>query len=132
MTERRRYRRKPDQFVVAIQLRLKMDALIYSKWGSEQRCKPGDWIVDNNGDIYTVDADVFERTYREVHEVHRGVYQKITPVWAEPARTSGQVASNSGLTQYHQGDYLVFNNEVGSDAYAMTAGKFESSYELDE
>jgi acetylornithine deacetylase/succinyl-diaminopimelate desuccinylase-like protein len=35
--------------------------------------KAGDWLVDNGGDVYTVDAEVFARTYREVA---RGAYVK--------------------------------------------------------
>jgi hypothetical protein len=129
MTERRRYRRKPDQFVVAVPLRLDTDGFVFRKWGGEQRCKQGDWIVDNDGEIYTVDADVFARTYREVH---RGAYSKITPIWAEVATSAGQVSTKEGQTNYEAGDYLVFNDEDGTDGYAMTAEKFQSSYELDE
>jgi len=54
MTERRRYRRKPDQYVVAVQLRLETDGFRYRKWGDEQRCKQNDWLVDNNGSVHTV------------------------------------------------------------------------------
>jgi hypothetical protein len=32
--------------------------------GAEQRCKRGDWLVDNGGEVYTVDGDSFARTYR--------------------------------------------------------------------
>lgn len=129
MTERRRYRRKPDQFVVAVPLRLETDGFVFRKWGGEQRCKQGDWIVDNNGEIYTVDAQVFAQTYREVH---RGAYRKTTPVWAEVAENAGQVSTKEGQTHYEPGDYLVFNNEDGTDGYAIKAEKFQSSYELDE
>ena len=63
---RRRYVRRPDRPVTAVRLALDTDGLVYRKWGGEQRAKPGDWIVDNDGDVYTVDADVFERTYRQI------------------------------------------------------------------
>src|SRR5512143_2772130 len=59
---RRRYVRRPDRPVAAVRLALDTAGLIYRKWGGEQRAKPGDWIVDNDGDVYTVDADVFART----------------------------------------------------------------------
>ena len=78
MSERRRYRRKPDQFVVAVPLRLETDGFVFRKWGGEQRCKAGDWLVDNDGDVYTVAADVFERTYRNTNP---GQWIKTTPVW---------------------------------------------------
>lgn len=129
MTDRRRYRPKPDQFVVAVPLRFDTDGFTYKKWGGEQRCKPGDWIVDNDGDFYTVDAEVFARTYRELSP---GLYRKITPVWAEIAQEAGDLPTKEGLTHYEKGDYVVFNNEDGTDGYAMSAGKFESIYEPDD
>jgi len=79
---RRRYRRRPDRPIAAVRLALETGGLVYRKWGSEQRGKPGDWIVDNDGDVYTVDADVFARTYRQTG---LGTYVKATPVWAEQA-----------------------------------------------
>ncbi|MFL9912262.1 hypothetical protein [Paraburkholderia sp. RL17-337-BIB-A] len=129
MSERRRYRRKPGQFVVAVRLQLDTAGFSYYKWGADQRCKHGDWLVDNDGDIYTVDADVFARTYREIR---RGAYSKITPVWAEIAQMAGEVMTRGGQTRYAAGDYLVFNDEDGKDGYAMTSSKFESSYERDD
>lgn len=129
MADRKRYRRKPDQYVVAVQLSLDTDGFAYRKWGDEQRCKPGDWLVDNQGDVYTVDAEVFARTYREQR---RGAYIKTTPVWAELAAQDGHVATKEGRTHYRAGDYLVSNNEDGSDAYAIGAAKFEAMYETDD
>lgn len=129
MTELKRYRPRADQIIVAIPLRLDTIGFSYHKWGGVQRCKPGDWLVDNDGDIYTVDAEVFAATY---HEVRRGTYLKSTPVWAEAATEDGSVATKEGRTQYKKGDYVVFNNQDCTDGYAMSVTKFESRYELDE
>ncbi len=126
---RRRYRRRPDQAVAAVQMQLDTDGLRYRKWGHEQFAKPGDWLVDNGGDVYTVDAEVFARTYREVG---RGAYVKSAPVWAERAQAAGSVPTKEGATAYHAGDWLVSNGEDGSDAYAIAAGRFESLYEPDD
>ena len=63
MGERQRYRRRPGQPVVAVQLRLDTEGFRYQKWGDEQRCKANDWLVDNDGEVYTVDADSFARSY---------------------------------------------------------------------
>lgn len=52
--------------MVAFQLDLDTDGFTYRKWGAEQRCKRGDWLVDNGGDCYTVGAEAFARTYRRV------------------------------------------------------------------
>jgi hypothetical protein len=129
MGTRKRYRKKPDQFVIAVQLELDMEGFIYRKWGDDQKCKPGDWLVDNDGDIYTVDRDVFAKTYRKTRPGH---YLKTTPIWAEVATEPGSVETKEGRSHYDAGDYLVSNNEDGTDAYCISAAKFESMYELDE
>ena len=125
---RRRYVRRPDRPVAAVRLSLDTDGLVYRKWGAEQRAKPGDWIVDNDGDVYTVDAESFARTYRATGT---GGYVKTTPVWAERAQSAGSVKTKEGVTHYEAGDYVVSNNIDGSDGYAITAAKFEALYTLD-
>jgi hypothetical protein len=129
MGKRRRYRKRADQFVIAVQLALDTKGFTYRKWGAEQRCKPGDWIVDNDGDIYSVDREVFERTYRLVKP---GSYVKTTPIWAQVAAKAGKVKTREGESHYEMGDYIVSNNEDGMDAYFISAEKFESMYEPDE
>jgi hypothetical protein len=121
-----RYRRKPDQAVTAICLKLEFNGLNYRKWSHDQQAKPGDWLVENAGDVYTVDADSFSRTYREVGP---GRWVKSTPIWAEQAAQAGSVPTKEGQTAYQAGDWLVSNNEDGSDAYAIAAAKFEQLYE---
>ena len=129
MGTRRRYRKKADQFVVAVQLNLETGGFAYRKWGGEQRCKPGDWIVDNRGDVYSVDQDTFDRTYERKSP---GIYVKTTAIWAEKAAKPGEVATKEGVSHYRAGDYLVSNNEDGSDAYCISAKKFESMYEPED
>ena len=114
--------------MVAIRLPLDSEGLVYRKWGGHQKAKPGDWLVDNDGDIYTVDAEVFARTYRPAG---RGIYVKTAPVWAERAQQRGSVPTMEGSTRYEAGDYLVSNAADGSDQYAVTAAKFDSLYTLD-
>ena len=43
---RRRYRKKPDQIVCAVQIDLDVadDGVVYRKWGDEQRFRRGDWL----------------------------------------------------------------------------------------
>jgi hypothetical protein len=115
--------------VTAVRLDLEMDGFHYRKWGAEQRCKRGDWLVDNDGDVYTIDAAVFARTYRPVSP---GRYVKITRVWARQAHSTGRIRTNEGETRYQAGDYLVYNNPDGSDGYAVTADKFNARYEPDD
>ena len=61
-------------------------------------------------------------------QVEPGTYIKTTPVWAEVAREAGSVQTKEGVTYYAAGDYLVFNEERGGDAYAVSADKFETLY----
>jgi hypothetical protein len=125
---RQRFVRRPDRPVAAVRLSLDTDGFVYRKWGGEQRAKPGDWIVDNDGDVYSVDAESFARSYRAIAT---GAYTKTTPVWAERAPSAGSVETKEGITHYQAGDYVVSNNSDGSDAYAVDAAKFEALYTLD-
>lgn len=129
MSGRMKYVKRADQALVAVQLTLDTDGFTYRKWGAEQRCKAGDWIVNNDDDVYTVDCGTFERTYRQTGA---GTYVKTTPVWAEVAREAGFVRTKEGETHYLAGDYLVLNEEHGGDPYAVPAGKFEAMYERAE
>ena len=127
MSERRKYKKKSDSFITAVQLDLDTEGFKYAKWGGEQVAKRGDWLVDNNGDKYTVSQESFAATYEFVSP---GVYVKATPVWAEVADTPGKLKTKEGETAYQPGDYLVSNNEDGTDAYAVDKEKFASMYEL--
>ncbi len=129
MSPLKRYRSRPENFLVAVQFNLDIPGFNYNKWGAEQRCKRGDWLVDNDGDVYTVDREVFARTYRQRSP---GVYIKCTRVWAEVASQDGSIATKEGRSHYEMGDYLVYNDKDRSDGYAMSASKFTSLYELDE
>jgi hypothetical protein len=131
MSTRHKYVKRPDQAVRATQLLLDTEGFTYRKWGGEQRCRAGDWLVnstDGQGAVeaYTVAADSFARTYRHVGA---GAYLKVTPVWAAAADAAGTVATKEGWTAYQPGDYLVSNHEDGSDAYAVTKARFEQMYE---
>ncbi len=129
MSTRKRYRKKPDQFVTAVQLSMEIQTLVYVKWGGQQRGKQGDWLVNNAGDVYTVDGAVFASTYRELSP---GVYLKTTPVYAVKAASEGCVETKEGVSEYRAGDYLVSNNADGSDGYCIGAEKFLAMYEPDE
>lgn len=126
MAERRRYLKKATAFVVAVQFDLETDGFTYEKWGGTQTCKPSDWLVDNDGDIYTVDRDTFARTYRPKSP---GVYVKTTPVWAEIAERDGHILTREGVTHYEAGDYIVYNDPEGKDGYAVSADSFKEMYE---
>ncbi len=129
MKTRLRYRKKANQFVIAVQVNVDTAGFSYQKWGAKQHCKQGDWLVDNQGDVYTVDNDTFQNTYQPKSP---GIYIKTTPIWAERAETAGQVKTKEGVSHYKAGDYLVSNMEDGGDAYCIEAKIFEEMYEIDK
>ncbi|HEV8434039.1 MAG TPA: hypothetical protein VGR95_11550 [Thermoanaerobaculia bacterium] len=122
---RRKYVKRPSESVVAVKLDLDIDGFTYRKWGATQTCKRGDWLVDNKGDVYTVDGETFARTYRATGS---GTYVKTTPVWAEVATAAGDVPTKEGSTHYEPGDYLVYNEPDGGDGYAVARESFERMY----
>ena len=122
----RKYRRAAQASVTAVQLDLETEGFTYRKWGGTQRCKPGDWLVDNDGEVYTIDAETFAGTYEKVG---LGVYAKNVPVWAKEATESGTIQTKEGSTDYRAGDFLVFNQADGGDGYAVEPEKFHSLYE---
>ena len=126
MNTRRPYVKRATQFVVAVQLDLETPGFSYRKWGDTQTCKRGDWLVNNDGDVYTVDRESFARTYEPTGP---GTYVKRTPVWAEVAPAAGEVRTKEGATHYEAGDYIVSNDPDGSDAYAVAKDDFERMYE---
>lgn len=125
--EQNKYQKREKQVVLGVQINLETDGFKYSKWGSEQQCQAGDWLVNNNGECYTIDAESFRKTYEEIAPAQ---FIKTAPVWASVATESGKVKTNEGYTDYVEGDYLVSNNQDGSDAYAVSKAKFETMYEL--
>ena len=124
---RRKYQKKKSATVVAVQLDLVTDGFSYRKWGAVQSCHAGDWIVNNNGEAYTVNNESFTETYKPVSP---GIYYKHGTVWAERANQAGVVKTKEGETHYDVGVYLVSNNEDGTDGYAVEQEKFENMYEL--
>ena len=127
MSPLEQYKRKQQTWVTAVRLDVEMEGFTYHKWGDTQRAKRGDWLVNNQGDTYTVDAESFERTYRMVSP---GVYEKHAPVWARQAEADGQIPTREGSTAYKTGDFLVFNDPGEKDGYAMTEETFHSLYTL--
>lgn len=126
MSSRRQYVKRATQFVIAVQLDLDTSGFTYKKWGDTQTCKRGDWIVNNDGDTYTIDGESFTRTYRSEGA---GRYVKTTPVWAEATSAAGSVPTKEGATHYEAGDYIVSNEEQGADSYAVSKADFERMYE---
>ncbi len=126
MSGRQQYRKKQTEKVVAVRLDLDTTGFKYQKWGGTQICKPGDWLVNNKGDVYTIDQRSFADTYEEIST---GLYFKSKQVWAEVAETPGVIQTKEGSTAYQAGDYLVYNDESGEDGYAISREKFYGMYD---
>jgi len=122
----KKYRKRHKQSILAIQIKLDTPGFCYMKWGGEQKCHADDWLVNNNGDYYTISNDSFTKTYEEISPGH---FAKTAPVWAYKASQAGTVKTTEGSTAYLAGDYLVANNPDGSDGYAVPRGDFENMYE---
>jgi len=122
----KRYVKRANQAITAIQISLDVQDFSYQKWGSLQHGKRGDWLVENDGDVYTVSADSFITTYKAIGP---GRYIKTTQVWAEIATHDGVIKTQEGESHYGVGDYLVYNRENREDGYAMAGDVFEKMYE---
>ena len=126
----KKYKKKSPQIVTGVQLSLVTEGFDYEKWGGKQHCKAGDWLVNNDGECYTVDQESFANTYVQVAP---GQFIKSTPIWATQAEESGSVRTKEGKSEYVAGDYITCNNEDGTDTYTIPKAKFETTYiEVDE
>ena len=126
MTDRKKYKKRPKYHVTAVQFDLQSEGFNYQKWGSSQYCKPGDWLINNDDDIYTVDKDYFKEHYRKVSA---GVFEKVGEIWAEPTESDGSIETIEGETNFRAGDYLVFDRRHGGIGYAISKARFERWYE---
>jgi hypothetical protein len=120
------FRQREERQVTAIRLNLDLEAFAYRKWGGLQKARSGDWLVERNGKVHTVNGDIFARTYRQIAPA---TYVKQSIVWAKPAESDGAIHTNEGETHYRKGDYLVWNDQEGRDGYAISREVFESLYE---
>ena len=94
-------------------------------------CKGGDWIVNNGGECYTIDVESFANTYTLVDPDTPGIYFKTGSVWAKKATEDGAIKTKEGESHYKAGDWIVFNNEDGTDGYKVTDEKFRALYIVD-
>jgi hypothetical protein len=121
------YRKKQCNQVTAVQINLDTQGLAYTKWGSAQCGKANDWLVNNGGDVYTIDDVSFQATYRQQS---LGVYVKVANVQAVAMSVAGVVKTKEGETHYQAGDYIVRNGTGPLDMYAVPQNHFEDMYEV--
>lgn len=123
----RYYKRRMNTTVTAVQIDLDTEGLTYTKWGGQQRCHRGDWLINSDTDCYTVSDKSFQRTYRQQSP---GRYIKHSLVRATKALDSGKLTTQEGETAYSVGDYLINNSDDVSDSYAISEHTFHDLYEL--
>ncbi len=120
---RTKYKKKSA--VTAVKLDLETQGFQYQKWGDTQQCNSGDWIVNSEGDTYTIQGNEFDNTYEYVSP---GVYSKKQRIWAEKAAVAGKVKTLEGFTHYQAGDYLISKSQEDGFDYAISKAKFETLY----
>ena len=83
--------------------------------------RQSDWLVERNGSVHTVDAHLFENTYKKV-----GLFTYVNSaiVWPVPAAEAGIFCVFEGATHYRQGVFIVWNDEAGLDGYAVVKEMF--------
>lgn len=121
----RKYSKRDNTPVIAVQLAMEIEEFRYRKWGASQNAKAGDWLVTNGEETYTVDQQSFAKTYTPIG---KGEYIKFGFVWAERASSAGQISTKEGQSGYKAGDYLVYNDAHRSDGYTIAADKFHDMY----
>lgn len=123
----KQYERRPDGLIIAIQIRLDLEAggIAYRKWDSEQWGKRGDWLINDDGDTYTVSAENFANDY-ELSE--SGLYRNTAKVWAEEATGSGFVEIRGGTAPFVEGNMLVFSDPDRKEGQVFFYNKFNRLY----
>ena len=123
----KRYKTKATGVISAVQLNLETEGFTYEKWGDQQTCHKGDWLVNSaSGGCYTITNKSFLRTYQEISP---GRYRKHTTIRATQATTAGTIKTQEGSSSYEAGDYLIDNDEDGTDTYAIRQKRFHELYE---
>lgn len=119
-----KYYKKGTVVAVQINLDLKDGVFKFEKWGDTQTAKKGDWLINNNGEIYTCDNKVFQDTYREAT---KGNYYKFSTIEAVEATEDCQIKTLEGISHCKKGDFIVTN--IGGDQYFIEREKFFNMYE---
>jgi len=127
-TKATRFTPNPSNFAIAIKIDLNLTTdLFYHKWGDVQMASSGDYLVLKNGETYTIEESSFESTYSPIPG-QPGAYVKTGDVWAIVATEDGQITTKEGLTSFKAGDYIVSNDQLFEDTYAISRKKFDELY----
>lgn len=92
--------------------------------GSNLTAQPGDWLLCDGNDNWTVAADVFRATYRNLGGDQ---YAKFTIVRARQLSSRTTINTLEGPSLAEPGDWLVGN--PGGDAWPVPRADFGRRYE---
>ncbi|WP_157558894.1 hypothetical protein [Nocardioides sp. Soil774] len=92
--------------------------------GSNLTAEAGDWLVSDGESSWTVAADVFATTYREVGS---GSFTKTALVVARQLAVKVTIATMEGPATGNAGDWVVRN--PGGDAWPVPDREFKRRYE---
>lgn len=127
MSAYRRYKRKGNEVVIAIQLDLDTEGFSYQKQGAERRCNAQDWLLSDRSGTYAVDDSTFARAFEEIGV---GQYTMVGIVRAKVSDSAGHIRVGQRKVPHEPGDYLVWDESTQSIGYAVPKDWFEASYVL--
>ncbi|MGQ7787939.1 PGDYG domain-containing protein [Nesterenkonia sp. K-15-9-6] len=93
--------------------------------GAVMEAKPGDWIVDDDGQQWSVDAEVFAETYEAVSE---GRYRKTGEVRARQIAQPTSLETLEGSDQLDAGDWVVQN--ASGECWGVSDARFRRRYQV--
>lgn len=91
--------------------------------GSTMRGKPGDWLISEGDEEWTVDQRIFEESYEEVGVTK---YRKASPVRARQLENSTTLETLEGTDCLSAGDWIVMNNS--GECWGMPDTTFRERY----
>lgn len=94
-----------------------------TKHGSLLSAQPGDWLLKEGGQEWTVARNIFEKTYTACGE---GEYVKSAPIRAVKLDAPAVISTLEGESEAKEGDYLASNPE--GDIWPIPAEEFERVY----
>ncbi|MEB3335092.1 MAG: patatin-like phospholipase family protein [Cyanobacteriota bacterium] len=104
------YRERKETEVKAIRLNLELESFTYHQGDGARTGKRGDWLVECEGRVSTVDHATFNRYYKQVAPAS---YRKQLIVWAAPV--------SDGV--------LVCMDSEGKDGDVLSPDQFQALYE---
>eukprot|EP01006_Ploeotia_vitrea_P007652 TRINITY_DN1771_c0_g1_i1.p1 TRINITY_DN1771_c0_g1~~TRINITY_DN1771_c0_g1_i1.p1 ORF type:complete len:798 (+),score=383.68 TRINITY_DN1771_c0_g1_i1:124-2517(+) len=118
------YRKKHAVFA----FRSKDQVTVFKSWGTGES-KRGDWVIVGSGDdVYTCDAEIFEKTYEKVDGDEPNMYRKTGYTLAREMDKAFLIQTLEGTEHGAAGDFLA-QNPVDGEQWPIDAETFKRTYE---